>query len=66
MKLSLTSWSLPSCTLPEAAAISKALGIGALDVSLFYRSALDKDEILSDPAAAAQELATLAIEIPNY
>ena len=66
MKLSLTAWSLPSCTLPEAAAISNALGIGALDVGLFYRSALDKAEILSDPAAAAGRLAGLGVDIPNY
>ncbi len=66
MQLSLTSWSLPSCTLQEAADISKALGIGALDVGLFYRSALDKDEILSDPGAAAQRLAPLGVRIPNY
>lgn len=66
MKLSLTSWSLPACTLTEAAGISKALGIGALDVSLFYRSALDKDLILKDPAAAAAGLADLGVEVPNY
>ena len=66
MHLSLTSWSLPACTLQEAADISKALGIGALDVGLFYRSALDKGEILSDPAAAAQRLAPLGVRIPNY
>ena len=42
MKLSLTAWSMPQCTLQEAAGISKALGINALDVGLFYRSALDK------------------------
>ncbi len=66
MKLSLTAWSFPSCTLEEAAAISKALGIGALDVGLFYRSALDKHEILADPAAAAEKLVGLGVEIPNY
>ena len=66
MSLSLTSWSLPSCSLREAAAISKALGIGALDVGLFYRSALDKSLILSDPKAAAAQLVDLGVEIPNY
>jgi sugar phosphate isomerase/epimerase len=66
MYLSLTAWSLPSCTLEEAAAISRALGIGALDVGLFYRSALDKAEILSDPRGAAQRLASLGVRIPNY
>ena len=66
MKLSLAAWSLPACTLTEAAAISNALGIGALDVGLFYRSALDKAQILSDPKAAATRLRGLGIAIPNY
>ena len=66
MQLSLTAWSLPACTLEEAAAISKALGIGALDVGLFYRSALDKAQILSDPKAAAKKLSSLGVKIPNY
>lgn len=66
MRLSLTAWSLPSCTLSEAAAISKALGIGALDVGLFYRSALNKAEILSDPITAAGHLSDLGVAIPNY
>lgn len=66
MRLSLTSWSMPSCTLREAAAISNALGIGALDVGLFYRSALNKAEILSDPVAAAEGLSRLGVALPNY
>jgi sugar phosphate isomerase/epimerase len=66
MKLSLTAWSFPSCTLPECAAISRALGINALDVGLFYRSALNKSEILADPLAAAERLRALHIETPNY
>jgi sugar phosphate isomerase/epimerase len=66
MRLSLTSWSMPACTLAECAAISKALGIGALDLGLFYRSALDKAEILSDPFAAAEKVRALGIEVPNY
>ncbi|MGB8813406.1 MAG: hypothetical protein WCC57_09485, partial [Paracoccaceae bacterium] len=66
MRLSLTAWSFPACTLPEAAGISKALGIGALDVGLFYRSGLDKALILSDPVAAAAPLSRLGVDIPNY
>ena len=66
MPLSLTAWSLPACTLQEAADISKALGIGALDVGLFYRSALDKAQILADPQAAAAPLAELGVRLPNY
>ena len=66
MRLSLTSWSFPSCTLQECAGIARALGIGGLDVGLFYRSGLDKALILSDPAAAAAQLAGLGVAIPNY
>lgn len=57
---------MPACTLEEAAGISRALGIGALDVGLFYRSALDKAEILTDPRAAAARLAGLGVRLPNY
>lgn len=66
MRLSLTAWSFPSLTLEEAAGVARALGIGALDVGLFYRSALDKAEILSDPRAAAERLGMLGVAIPNY
>jgi sugar phosphate isomerase/epimerase len=66
MYLSLTAWSLPACTLQEAAQISKALGIGALDVGLFYASALNKAEILSDPKVAATALGGLGVKLPNY
>lgn len=66
MYLSLTAWSLPSCTLHEAADISKALGINALDVGLFYRSALDKSAILTDPTSAANGLRDLGVKLPNY
>ncbi len=66
MQLSLTSWSFPACSLQECAAISRALGIGALDVGLFYRSGLNKSEILADPKAAAEPLRSLGVTIPNY
>lgn len=66
MRLSLAAWSFPSCTLQECAGISRALGIGALDVSLFYRSGLNKAEILADPRSAAEGLAGLGVAIPNY
>ena len=66
MRLSLTSWSFPSCTLEECAAISNALGIGSLDVGLFYRSALPKDALLADPEAVAAKVHTLGVEVPNY
>ncbi len=66
MQLSVTAWSFPGCTLAECAAISHGLGINALDVGLFYRSALDRALILSDPIAAAESLRQLGIATPNY
>lgn len=66
MTLSLTAWSMPACSLEEAAGISQALGIGALDVGLFYRSALDREEILARPEAAAARIGALGITVPNY
>ncbi len=66
MKLSLTAWSFPACTLQECAGISRALGIDALDVGLFFRSALDKAEILTDPQAAALRLTSLGVAVANY
>ena len=66
MRLSLAAWSFPSLTLQECAALSKALGIGALDVGLFHRSALSKAEVLGDPAAAAARIRALGVEVPNY
>ena len=48
MKLTIATWSLPSLTLVECAAFSKALGIGALDVGLFGRPALDKAALLAE------------------
>ncbi len=66
MKLSLTSWSLPACSLAEAADISKALGINQLDVGLLYRSSLDRQEMMADPPSAANKVRSLGIAIPNY
>jgi sugar phosphate isomerase/epimerase len=66
VRLSLTAWSFPALTLAECAGVSRALGIDALDVGLFYRSALDKALVLSDPRAAAEGLTTLGVQVPNY
>lgn len=66
MKLSVTTWSFPALTLQECAGVAKSLGIGALDVGLFYASALDKALILTDPKAAALPLRPLGIPLANY
>jgi sugar phosphate isomerase/epimerase len=56
MQLSLTSWSLPQCTLRECVDIAKALGIETLDLGYFYRPALDKQRVLGSPEIYAQEV----------
>ena len=63
-RLSLTSWSLPACSLQEAAGISKALGIDALDVGYFYGPALDKARLLKEPERVADEVLKLGIDMP--
>jgi sugar phosphate isomerase/epimerase len=63
-KLSLTSWSLPACSLDEAVGISKVLGINALDVGYFYGPALDKAKLLREPERVADEVLKLGIDLP--
>ena len=48
MKLSVTSWSFPKCNLSESTGLSNLLGINAIDLGYFYRSALDKNALLED------------------
>ena len=48
MKLSVTSWSFPQCSFKESVGISSLLNINAIDISYFYRSALDKELLLQD------------------
>mgnify|MGYP003302845181 CR=1 FL=1 len=48
MKLSVTSWSFPQCNLSESTGLSNLLGINAIDLGYFYRSALDKNALLED------------------
>jgi sugar phosphate isomerase/epimerase len=66
MHLSIATWSLPHCTLDECAAITRALGVGALDLGLFYRAALDKARLLADPLAVAAQVRALGVNLPNY
>ena len=56
MKLSVTSWSFPACTLTEAWGIAQALGFQAMDLGLLHGAALDRGRIISEPEAAAKAL----------
>ena len=67
MKLSVTAWSFPLLTLDEIGNVAKALGIDAVDVGLFYASALDKERLLSDPVAYGADIkSNLPVDVANY
>lgn len=66
MKLSLTSWSLRACSLPEAVGIANVLGIGAVDLGYFYGPALSRDAILADPDGEAEKVLELGISVPCF
>ena len=66
MHIGLTSWSLPACSTAEAVGIARALGFGGLDLGYFYRPALSKDAVLSDPEGMARQVRGLGIAAPNF
>ncbi len=66
MRLSVTTWSFPACTLAEASGIAKVLGIDGIDLGYRYASAIDRARVLADPHAYGAELrATLPLAIAN-
>jgi sugar phosphate isomerase/epimerase len=66
MRLSVASWSFPACTLAEAAAIAKALGLDGIDLGYRHRPAIDRSRVLAEPRAYAAELrAALPVEVAN-
>lgn len=66
MKLSVTSWSFPHCSLDESAKIAEALGLDGIDVGYFYKAALDKQRLLAQPETYGEEVrAALPVAIAN-
>lgn len=66
MRLSVTSWSFPQLSLDEVAAVAKAIGMEALDIGYFYRSALDRRRVLSEPEAYGEGVrARLPLPVAN-
>ncbi len=65
MKLSVTSWSFPACTLTEAWHIARALGFRAIDLGLHHGPALNRAAILHDPEAEAARLAADGLKASN-
>jgi sugar phosphate isomerase/epimerase len=66
MRLSLTSWSFPACSLDETAAIARALGLEGIDLGYRHRASIDRARVLNDPEGYGAELhAGLPLAIPN-
>jgi sugar phosphate isomerase/epimerase len=66
MKLTLTSWSFPRCTLEEAAGIARSLGFTALDIGAFPGGHLNRDVLLSKNARSeAKRVRDLGLAISN-
>lgn len=67
MKLSVTSWSFPVLSLEEIGGLAKVLGIGAIDVSFFYASALDRGRVLGSPESYGAEIRRqLPVAVANF
>ena len=67
MKLGVTGWSFPQLTRAEVGGVANVLGLDGTDVGLFYRPALDKERLLSEPEAYGHEVAkALPLPIGNY
>ena len=65
MKLSVTSWSFPQCSFKEAVGLSSLLDINAIDISYFYRSALDKELLLKDYKKVVDQINSYDIDYAN-
>lgn len=61
MKLTVTSWSFPACSLTEAWGVARALGFQAMDLGLLHGAALDRARIIADPEGAAAALGGLTV-----
>ena len=65
MKLSVTSWSFPQCSLKESIGISKLLSINAIDIGYFYKSSIDKIKLLKDYKNIINKLNKYEIDYSN-
>jgi sugar phosphate isomerase/epimerase len=61
MRMTVTSWSFPACTLAEARGVAGALGFRAMDLGLLHGAALDRGRIIDTPMAAVSDLGGLAV-----
>ncbi len=66
MKLTCASWSFPYCTLKEVAGIANAIGIGAVDVGIDYKAAIDRKALLKNPETTGRALLDLGVDLPCF
>lgn len=64
MKTTVTSWSFPQLALQEIVGLAKVLDLGGVDIGYFYKSALDRKVMMSEPEKYAQSLMTLDHKFP--
>ena len=65
MKISVTSWSFPECSLEESIGISKLLSINAIDLGYFYKSSIDKKKLIEDYKSIINKLNKYEIDYSN-
>lgn len=65
MKLSVTSWSFPACTLKESWGIANALGISSMDLGLLHGASLSRNLVLNEPDAAVAAVSEMGISASN-
>jgi sugar phosphate isomerase/epimerase len=65
MRLSVTSWSFPACTLVEAWGIARTLGFAAIDIGLLHGPALDRQAVLADPVGQGRAVVDQGIKAAN-
>ena len=65
MKLTLTSWSFPKCTLEEAAGIARALGFEAMDIGAYPGGHLNREAMLKGHASEIERVKSLGLAVSN-
>lgn len=65
MKLTITSWSFPRCTLEETAGVAKAIGFEAMDADAFTGNHLNRSAILKGDADEAKRVKRLGLTLSN-
>jgi sugar phosphate isomerase/epimerase len=65
MKLTITSWSFPKCTLEEAAGIARALSFEAMDIGAYPGGHLDREAMLKSEPSEIDHVKALGLAVSN-